>query len=331
MTQRPKPIAMTPETIPAATPGHAAPAGPRVLAFDVGGTWVKYGIVDAQGRLLFSDQLATQSEPDGKALLVRLLAVAEPLMTRYSPAGIAFSTLGIIDPAEGRLVGAVEAITGYFGQSPKASFEGAFRVPVVVENDGNCVALAEGWTGSAADVRNYLALTLGTGIGGGIVIDGKLYRGANGAAGEWGYMMVDGKVWEDHASPRGLAAAAEAVRPGCGFDAETVFAARDVGDAEMAAVIAAWFGLLATGLANLLFAFNPSRVIIGGGITARGPAFLQELRAEMRLRLRPEFYRMCDIALASAGSQAGLLGAARLWLMQHGAGTAGSHSAASND
>jgi predicted NBD/HSP70 family sugar kinase len=192
---------------------------------------------------------------------------------------------------------------------------------VVVENDGNCVALAEGWTGSAAGVRDYLALTLGTGIGGGIVIDGQLYRGANGAAGEWGYMLVDGKVWEDHASPRGLAAAAERARPGCGFDAEAVFAARDRGDAEMAAVVAAWFGLLATGLANLLFAFNPSRVVVGGGITARGPAFLQELRAEMRLRLRPEFYRMCDIALAGAGNQAGLLGAARLWLTEHGDAT----------
>jgi predicted NBD/HSP70 family sugar kinase len=268
--------------------------------------------------LLFCDQLATRSEPDGKALLTRLLAVAAPLVTDYAPSGIAFSTLGIIDPAEGRLVGAVEAIAGYFGQSPKASFESAFQLPVVVENDGNCVALAEGWTGSASGVRNYLALTLGTGIGGGIVIDGKLYRGANGAAGEWGYMLVDGKVWEDHASPRGLAAAAEAARPGCGFDAEAVFAARDRGDAEMAAIVGAWFGLLATGLANLLFAFNPSRVIVGGGITARGPAFLQELRAEMRLRLRPEFYRMCDIALASAGNQAGLLGAARLWLTQHG-------------
>jgi predicted NBD/HSP70 family sugar kinase len=309
---------MTSQTIPAATPGLAASAAPRVLAFDVGGTWVKYGIVDADGRLLCSDQLATQSEPDGKALLTRLLAVAAPLVTRYAPAGIAFSTLGIIDAAEGRLVGAVEAIAGYFGQSPKECFERAFGVPVVVENDGNCVALAEGWTGAAAGVRHYLALTLGTGIGGGIVIDGRLYRGANGAAGEWGYMLVDGKVWEDHASPRGLAAAAEKARPGCGLDAEGVFAARDRGDAAMAAVVVAWFGLLATGLANLLFAFNPSRVVIGGGITARGPAFLQELRAEMRLRLRPEFYRMCDIALASAGNQAGLLGAARLWLTQHG-------------
>ena len=318
---------MTAQTIPAATPGLAASTSPRVLAFDVGGTWVKYGIVDSNGRVLFTDQLATQSEVDGKALLMRLLAVADPLIERYAPDGVAFSTLGIIDPAEGRLVGAVEAIAGYFGQSPKASFENAFKLPVVVENDGNCVALAEGWTGSAAGVRHYLALTLGTGIGGGIVIDGKLYRGANGAAGEWGYMLVDGKVWEDHASPRGLAAAAERVRPGCGFDAEAVFAARDRGDAEMAAVVSAWFGLLATGLANLLFAFNPSRLIVGGGITARGPAFLQELRAEMRHRLRPEFYRMCDIALASAGNQAGLLGAARLWLTQHG----GAVTPASND
>jgi len=318
---------MTPQTIPAATPGLAASTAPRVLAFDVGGTWVKYGIVDADGRLLCSEQLATQSEPDGKALLTRLLAIAEPLVACHAPAGIAFSTLGIIDAAEGRLVGAVEAIAGYFGQSPKECFERAFGVPVVVENDGNCVALAEGWTGAAAGVRHYLALTLGTGIGGGIVIDGRLYRGANGAAGEWGYMLVDGKVWEDHASPRGLAAAAEKARPGCGLDAEGVFAARDHGDAEMAAVVAAWFGLLATGLANLLFAFNPSRVVIGGGITARGPAFLQELRAEMRLRLRPDFYRMCDIALASAGNQAGLLGAARLWLTQHG----GPATAAANE
>jgi predicted NBD/HSP70 family sugar kinase len=309
---------MTLEISSAAAAGIASPVAPCVLAFDVGGTWVKYGIVDATGRLLSCDQLATRSEPDGKALLTRLLAIATPLVQRYRPAGIAFSTLGIIDPREGRLVGAVEAIAGYFGQSPKASFESAFQLPVVVENDGNCVALAEGWTGAAAGLKHYLALTLGTGIGGGIVIDGRLYRGANGAAGEWGYMLVDGRVWEDHASPRGLAAAAEARRPGCGFDAEAVFAARDAGDAEMTAVVAAWFALLATGLANLLFAFNPSRVVIGGGITARGPAFLQELRAEMRLRLRPEFYRMCDIALASAGNQAGLLGAARLWLTEHG-------------
>ena len=312
------PAALASDILPMSSSTTTPTSPPRVLAFDIGGTWVKYGVVDARGQVLHCEQLSTRSAPDGKALLMRLLAVAAPLVDRYDPAGIAFSTLGIIDAREGRLVGAVEAIDGYFGQSPKASFEQAFRLPVVVENDGNCVALAEGWTGAAAGVRHYVALPLGTGIGGGIVVDGRLYRGAHGAAGEWGYMMVDGKVWEDHASPRGLAAAAERARPGCGYDAAAVFAARDAGDETMREVLSEWFGLLATGIANLLFAFDPARIVIGGGITARGAAFLEELAAELRLRLRPEFYRMCQLALATAGNQAGLLGAARLWLDVHG-------------
>ena len=290
----------------------------RVLSFDIGGTWVKYGVIDSHGEILFVDQLATRSASDGRALLEHLLAVAMPLVEKYKPSGIAFSTLGIIDAHEGRLVGAVEAISGYFGQSPKESFERAFGLPVIVENDGNCVALAEGWTGSATGVPHYLAIALGTGIGGGVVIDGRLYRGANGAAGEWGYMLIDGKVWEDCASPRGLAQAAERVRPGCGYDAKAVFAARDAGDAQMTEIVAEWFAVLSKGIVNLLYAFNPSRLIVGGGITSRGPAFLQELRLELRMRLRPDFYRMCHVELATAGNHAGLIGAAKLWLLEHG-------------
>jgi predicted NBD/HSP70 family sugar kinase len=288
----------------------------RVLAFDVGGTWVKLGVVDATGRLLHVDRLSTGAR-EGKTLVARLLEAATPLVARHAPAGIAFSTLGVVDRSAGAPVAAVEAIDGYLGQSPKASFERAFGLPVVVENDGNCVALAEGWTGVAAGVANYLALALGTGIGGGIVIDGRLYRGAHGAAGEWGYMRVDGRVWEEHASPRALAGAAERARPGCGLDAEGVFAARESGDAEMAAVLDAWFDLLATGLANLFVAFNPALVVIGGGITARGPAFLDELRTHLRARMHPDFHALGELALASAGNHAGLLGAARLWLDEH--------------
>jgi predicted NBD/HSP70 family sugar kinase len=293
-----------------------------VLAFDIGGTWVKLGIVDAAGRLLHVDRLSTQGADGGQPLVERLLVAAAPLVERYAPAGVAFSTLGVIDRRDGRLVGAVEAIAGYVGVSPKQSFEQALGLPAVIENDGNCVALAEGWTGAAAGIPHYLALTLGTGIGGGIVIDGRLYRGANGAAAEWGYMLVDGRVWEEHASPRGLAQAAARARPGCGFDAEAVFAARAAGDAVMAEVVERWFGLLATGLANLLVAFNPARVIVGGGITARGPAFLDELSTHLRARLHPDFHHMCDLALASAGNHAGLVGAARLWLDEHAAALA---------
>jgi predicted NBD/HSP70 family sugar kinase len=294
-------------------------ARPAVLAFDIGGTWVKHGLVDAAGVVHQAGQLPTRGAGDGAALLAQLVEVARPLVHWHDPAGIAFATLGIVEPDSGRVQGGVEAIPGYAGQSPKALFETAFGRPVVVENDGNSVALAEGWTGSAAGLRHYLALTLGTGIGGGIVVDGRLHRGANGAAGEWGYMRVDGKVWEDHASLRGLAAAAEVARPGCRFDARAVFAAADAGDAQMREVLARWFDLLATGIANLLFAFDPARLIVGGGITARGDVFIAELQRALAPHLGPDFHGHVDLALATAGNDAGLIGAARLWLTQHGA------------
>src|SRR4051812_38513766 len=94
-------------------PSHAA--APRVLAFDIGGTWVKIGVVDAAGRLLHADRLSTLGAGGGGTLVARLLDAAVPLVARYAPAGFAFSTLGVIDRSDGRLVGAVEAISGYVG------------------------------------------------------------------------------------------------------------------------------------------------------------------------------------------------------------------------
>jgi len=290
---------------------------PLVLSFDIGGTWVKYGLVDAQGRVHEHGRLPTRAEGDGASVLARLEAVARPLVHWHDPAGIAVATLGIVDP-DGHVRAAGEAIPGYTGLSPRAVFETAFGRPVVVENDGNSVALAEGWTGAARGLRDYLALTLGTGIGGGLVVDGRLHRGAHGAAGEWGYMRIAGLLWEDHASLRGLAASAQAARPGCRLDARGAFAAADEGDALMQDVVAGWFELLATGLANLLFAFDPERVVVGGGITARGDVFLDELRAALRPRLGPDFHGHLDLALASAGNDAGLIGAARRWFERHG-------------
>jgi predicted NBD/HSP70 family sugar kinase len=291
-----------------------------VLAFDIGGTWVKHGLVDAHGRVHAAGRLPTRPAGDGAALLAQLEEVARPLVHWHDPAGIAVATLGVVDAADGRVRAAGEAIRGYTGLSPRAVFERAFGRPVVVENDGNSVALAEGWTGAAAGVRDYLAITLGTGIGGGVVVDGRLHRGRHGAAGEWGYMRVADLLWEDHASLRGLAAAAARARSGGALDARAVFEASDAGDPVMRDVVARWFDLLATGMANLLFAFDPARVVIGGGITARGGVFLDELSDALRPRLGPEFHGQADLALAAAGNHAGLIGAARLWFDRHAPG-----------
>jgi len=301
---------------------------PKILSFDIGGTLVKLGIVDARGQVLNTQQIDTDASQGGANLLAKLLDVARPLVTQHQPAGIAFSTLGIVDAANGDITGAADAIPGYLGLSPKRLFETTFRLPVVVENDVNCVAVAEGWTGAARDISNYLALTLGTGIGGGIVIDGKLYRGAHAAAGEWGYMIVNGQLWEDVASLRGLAnLAAEAV-PGCTLDAEQVFALYDHGDPAYTAVVQRWMQLLVCGVVNLVYAFDPQRIIIGGGITGRGPVFLQELQQALDGLLRPDFCGLTQFRLAAAGNSAGMLGAARCWFLQHPTPTAFIHSPA---
>ncbi|KAF0814359.1 Beta-glucoside kinase [Andreprevotia sp. IGB-42] len=287
----------------------------NLLAFDIGGTHIKYGLVADTGAVLDTTLCDTEGALGGKSLLEKLVALARPLVAAHQPAGIAVSSLGLIEPHTGSVLGAAEAVPGYTGLSVQAAFEAAFGVPVTVENDVNCVALAEGWVGAAQGVAHYLAVAVGTGIGGGIVTDGRLYRGHKSAAGEWGYMRIAGKVWEDHASMRGLVHSVAAATATSGWDGRKIFAAYDQGDAQIRALVDEWMALLATGIANLIYAFNPERVVIGGGIAGRGEAFRSALDAAVRNELQADFRDMSQIVLASAGNHAGMIGAARNWFL----------------
>ncbi|WP_169307260.1 ROK family protein [Chitiniphilus eburneus] len=284
----------------------------NLLAFDIGGTHIKYGFVNDAGKVGETWVADTEGKRGADFVLARLVELAGPLVEQYRPDGIAVSTLGLIDPLTGFVTAAAEAIPGYVGTSPLQVLDDAFSLPVTVENDVNCVALAEGWRGSAQGVGNYIALTVGTGIGGGIVIDHRLYRGHRAAAGEWGYMRIADKLWEDHASMRGLICAAKAAT-GQTLDGHAIFAGYDGGDPVLTAVVQEWLTLLATGIANLIYAINPQRVVIGGGITSRGARFHEEIDSRITECLLPDFRGMSEIALASAGNHAGMIGAARNW------------------
>jgi len=303
---------MNKKTESSTTPDPAEP----IVAVDIGGTQVKYGLITAQGTTLDAGQIDTRG-PDG---VEQMLARVDTLIAGFAdqrPVGIAISTFGIIDRERGCILAAADAIGGYVGFELKSHFERQFRLPVTVENDVNCVALAEGWRGAAAGLRNYLAITLGTGIGGGIVIDGQLYRGSGAAAGEWGYALIEGEVWEDVASLRGLAILANRAMPGQARSARQVFEAADAGEPAAAAVLDRWFSRLAIGIANLIYAFNPEAIVVGGGICARGSRFQRELAHAIDQQLRPDFRCMTRIMIASTGNQAGMLGATRDWLRVH--------------
>ena len=290
-------------------------SGRSVIAVDVGGTNIKYGLVSLSGSVLAAGQIETFGARGAAQMFDRLL----PLLRDYlaaGPIGVAVSTLGIIRPDNGEIVMAADAIADYHGDIIVRRL-GELGLPVAVENDVNCVALAEGWVGATRGVDNYIALTLGTGIGGGIVIDRHLYRGHGQGAGEWGYMLIDGQVWEDVASLRGLATLANAAIPGRQWSARSVFEASDHGDMAAAQVIDRWYRALAAGICNLVYVFNPQALVVGGGITARGQRFQEELDHYLCQVLRQEFYAMTRVCLASAGNHAGLLGASLHWLQHY--------------
>ncbi|MCX7208047.1 MAG: ROK family protein [Proteobacteria bacterium] len=288
-----------------------------LLAFDIGGTQIKYGIVSDIGEVLHAEVQNTCAADGGPALVDRLLALAPPLIAQYQPIGIAISSLGLIEPIRGTVLGAAEAVPDYPGIALIPAFENAFGLPVTAENDVNCVALAEGWTGAAQGVQDYLAIAIGTGIGGGIVLGGRLHRGHRAAAGEWGYMNIGGQIWESQASMSGLVRRAEAATGEAGLNGKLIFARVDAGDALVQKVVAEWLDLLATGITNLIYAFNPEKIVLGGGIAGRGEVFLRAIRHAVVQQLLPDFKTMTELVLASAGNHAGMLGAVRNWLNTH--------------
>ncbi|WP_027468090.1 ROK family protein [Deefgea rivuli] len=289
----------------------------NLLAFDIGGTQIKYGLVSNTGGVISATVVDTPKFAGGEGVIQLLRELTRAMLQQHAIAGIAISTFGLVDAYSGLILGAAEAVEGYAGTSPKAALEQEFGLPVSIDNDVNCVALAEGWLGAAQGAAHYIAVAIGTGIGGGIVINHQIYRGSRAAAGEWGYMRIAGVIWEDHASMRGLLAAANSAVVSPFANGREVFAAYDAQDPIVSGVVKSWFKLLATGIANLIYAFNPERVVIGGGVSARGTVFLRELNAALHAELLPDFRGMSEVVLASAGNHAGMIGAVRNWLQSN--------------
>jgi len=209
-------------------------------------------------------------------------------------------------------------------------------IPCIVDNDANLVALGEWWAGAGERAARMVCLTLGTGVGGGIVLGGRVYRGASGAAGEFGHMTVHARGRRCSCGARGcleaevgkaaiLARARRAIRSGGagilrrmaerapdGLTPRLVSEAARAGDAEARRIwreSGAWFGI---GVANVLNALNPDRVVIGGGVTGAWPYFAPALRGSVRSRAMPAAARAARIVRARLGNRAGILGAAML-------------------
>ncbi|VEU79795.1 ROK family protein [Haploplasma axanthum] len=288
----------------------------KILTCDIGGTDLKYGIIGIDGTFLFNSSEPTKAKEGGKAIISQIVNFYLSLKEQYDISGIAISSAGIIDPNTTIVLDATNAITDYIGINIRDEINKFVNIPVSVENDVNCMALCESSFGSGINAKSMIAITIGTGIGGAIVLDGHLFHGNGFSAGEWGNMRINNAIYEQIASTKALVLSAQKVYPNIRNGVE-VFKLYDSNDPLIIPVVESFFDNLSTGIANIIYSFNPEKLIIGGGITARGEKFLTELISYIKPKVSNYVFNKTEILLAHHKNNAGMIGALTNFLQQN--------------
>ncbi|OCT13434.1 sugar kinase [Paenibacillus pectinilyticus] len=290
----------------------------KILAADIGGTNTKMGMCDEHGHIEQFKEYPTESLMGGPHVIDKLL-LQLAAYTGYD--AIAISTAGQVNSDEGYIVYANSNIPDYTGMKIREIIEDRFHKPVMVENDVNAAALGEAYFGAAQSFHDFLCLTFGTGIGGSIVIDRQIYRGAKGVAAEFGHLithplsgMNDDKsmpYYESYASATALVRMAQQVDPEC-VDGKVFFGKIRLGNEPLEQILQAWAAEVAIGLASLIHIFNPSAIIVGGGVMEQED-LVRAVEVQTQALIMESFADV-KILKASLGNKAGLLGAASLFL-----------------
>jgi len=307
---------------------------PLTVGIDIGGTKVLAGVVDSRGQVLARERRATpgHSPAEVEDTVVELV---DELRRGHDVAAIGIGAAGFVDASRSTVM--FSPHLAWRDEPLRSTVARRLRLPVVVDNDANTAALAECRFGAGVGHRFVLCITLGTGIGGALVIDQRVFRGANGMAGEFGHIQVvaDGHrcecgnrgCWEQYASGNALvrdarelivagSPVAHRLREIAGGDPgrltgpDVTAAARD-GDPlsiELISDMGRWLGV---GLAGMTAAFDPGCVIVGGGVSAAGDLLLAPTRLAFARALVGRGYRREPaIVAARLGTDAGFVGAA---------------------
>lgn len=302
-----------------------------VLAIDIGGTKLAVGVVDEEGRVLESRRAPNPNPPtgDGEALLQSLLALVAELRTERSAfLGIGVGCGGPMRWPSGEV--SPLNIPSWRDFPLRARLAEEFDLPVRIHNDAICVAVAEHWRGAGAGVDNVLGMVVSTGVGGGLILGGRLIDGASGNAGHIGHMIVHEQepvcacgaigCLEAIASGPNLSAWAhkQGWRPGFPRDQRTghdlVEDARR-GDRTALTAMQRAGRALGIGIASATTLCDLEVVAIGGGLSQAGPLLFDPLEASLRERVGLEFARAVRVVPASFGQESGLVGAAALILL----------------
>lgn len=309
-----------------------------IFGVDLGGTTVKLGLFDPEGKVLEKWEIITRKEDSGKLILPDIAEAVKGKMQEKSIAkeDVIGVGIGVPGPVDGAGVIYKAANLGWGVFSIKEELTGLLDgIRVEAGNDANVAALGEMWRGGGQGYNNMVAVTLGTGVGGGIIVDGKILTGAKGAGGEIGHILVEehetevcgcGKTGclEQYASATGVVRLANrrlakddkaSILRGKKISAKDVWDAVKAGD-ELAVEVAKQFGeYLGKGLAAVACVVNPDIFVIGGGVSKAGDV-LMDYMVEPYKKYVFHGSRETKFALATLGNDAGIYGAAKLVVLQ---------------
>lgn len=292
----------------------------KILVFDIGGTAIKYGICN-DDELTYTEEIPTESYKGGLHILNTIKNVCCEVIEKEKKTnpdapfdGIGVSTAGQVNSETGVITFANSNIPNYTGINYRKELEALFKLPVMVENDVNSAAIGESIYGAGKDSNSFLCLTYGTGIGGAIVINKKIYHGNNFSAGEFGSIVTHADIrlagtdyfdgcYERYASTTALVAKAREYKSNL-VNGREIFKHMD--DPTVVNIIHDWIDEICIGLITLIHIFNPSCIVLGGGIMTQ-PYIISTLKEKLYPRIMPTFSNV-NITNAVLGNNAGMLG-----------------------
>ena len=284
----------------------------RYISIDIGGTAIKYGIIGEDAKIMLKKSMPTESGKGGPAILDKVIGIVNEMLVSHSEiAGICISTAGMVDTETGSIFYSAPLIPNYAGTQFKKILEEKFQIPCEVENDVNCAGLAEYRNGAAKGSKVALVLTIGTGIGGCILLEGKVFHGFSNSACEVGYMHMDDSDFQTLGAASILTkkVAERKNEIEDKWDGYHIFEEAKKGDQICIQAIEEMTDTLGKGIANICYVLNPEIVVLGGGIMAQETFLKDRIKGAVKKYLVSSIEKHTKITFAENQNDAGMLGA----------------------
>ncbi|HGL2476375.1 TPA: ROK family protein [Streptococcus pneumoniae] len=289
----------------------------KIIGIDIGGTTIKADLYDEFGTSLnHFKEIETIIDYDlgTNQILNQVCDLIGEYTLNHSIDGVGISTAGVVNANTGEIIYAGYTIPGYIGVNFTAEIKKRFGLYTFVENDVNCAALGELWKGQAKDKKNVVMVTIGTGIGGSIIVNGQIVNGFNYTAGEVGYIPVGNSDWQSKASTTALIHLYQKKSLKTNQTGRTFFTDLRSGDKVAEETFEIFVENLTKGLLTISYLLNPEILILGGGILDSKDILLPEIQSSLAKNAMDNRFLPKNLVAATLGNEAGRIGAVKNFL-----------------